>query len=477
MRASMVSESRHVAVDLGASSGRVALGVMREGELELRILHRFANEPVMLRGGLYWNVLSMWREVLHGLTLAAAAGPVHSVGVDSWAVDYALLDEAGLLMDGVHHYRDTRTEGVMNEALRTLSRSELFERTGVQFLPFNTLYQLLAVKRDSPGLLARGARLLMVPDLMHFWLSGQMLGERTNASTTQLFDPRRGSWSPEILAAFGLPARLLPELVAPGTVLGGITDEVARETGLMATAVVVPATHDTASAVAAVPAEGADWAFISSGTWSLVGLETARPVLSPAALAAGLSNEAGVGGRNRLLKNVMGLWILQECRRAWGEPSFEGLLTEAAARPPLGLTIDPDDSRLLPPGADMPERVETLFLERHGRPLKTRGAITRCILESLAARYAEVIGDLERVTGQRVQRVHIVGGGAHIDLLNQLTANTCGREVLAGPTEAALIGNLLVQAEALGEASAGSLREVVRRSVVPRRFMPGEKLC
>ncbi|MDQ3457767.1 MAG: rhamnulokinase [Deinococcota bacterium] len=464
--------SRHVAVDLGASSGRVALGVLEGGRLEVTVLHRFHNEPASLRGHLYWDVLGLWREVLRGLKLAAAAGPVASVGVDSWAVDYVLLDEDGLLMDGAHHYRDARTDGVMEDAFKTLSRSELYERTGLQFLPFNTLYQLLAVKRDLPGLLARAARLVMIPDLFHYWLGGRIVGERTNASTTQLFDPRTAAWSPEVLAAFGLPPQLLPELVEPGTVLGTLTNEVARDTGLAGTALIAPATHDTASAVAAVPAEGEGWAFVSSGTWSLVGVETGAPVLTAAALGANLSNEAGVRGSTRLLKNVMGLWILQECRAAWGEPGFESLLGEAEAHGPLGLLIDPDDARLLPPGPDMPERVCRLVAERHGRTLTSRATVTRCVLESLAARYAEVLNGLERVTGLRVRTVHVVGGGAQIDLLNQLSADASGREVLAGPAEATLMGNLLVQAEALGTIPAGSLREVVRRSTTTRRFTP-----
>lgn len=477
--------SRHVAVDLGASGGRVALGTMRDGRLDVEIIHRFPNGGVPVPdsggGGLYWDILGLWREVLTGLTLAARRGPVASVGVTSWAVDYALLDEGGRLLGGVHHYRDSRTDGVMEAFLAQMPREEVYAHTGIQFLPFNTAYQLLAHGRQAPGLLERAHRLLLVPDLLHFWLSGQAVTEVTNASTTQLYDPQRGNWSPEMGRACGLSPALLPPIVLPGHDLGKVRPEVAALTGLRGTRVIVPATHDTASAVAAVPAQegtdlAANWAYVSSGTWSLVGVETPAPILSRAALDQNLTNEAGVGGTTRLLRNVMGLWPLQQCREAWGLDFAE--LYEAAAREAGGgPLIDPDDARFLPPGLDMPERVQALCRETGQAVPVTPAGITRCLLESLAARTAQVLDGIERVTGQPIRRVHVVGGGSQIALLNQSIADASGREVVAGPVEATLAGNLLLQAQALESVPAGAARQVVRASHPLQTFHPRGRLA
>ncbi|GBF06179.1 rhamnulokinase, rhaB [Deinococcus aerius] len=463
---------RHVAIDLGASGGRVALGTIQDGRLAVEVLHRFPNGGVLVRGGLYWDVLGLWREILHGLRLAAGHGPIHSVGVDSWAVDYALLDEHDLLLDGVHHYRDRRTDGVMEAVTARVGREVIYGATGIQFLPFNTAYQLVAHERQAPGILRRARRLLMVPDLLHFWLSGRQAGEVTNASTTQLYDPRRGEWAAPLLEALGIPAGLLPTVVPPGTVLGEVTPEVAHETGLAGTRVIAPATHDTASAVAAVPASGEGWAYLSSGTWSLVGVETPRPVLSPTALRYNLTNEAGVNGTTRLLKNVMGLWTMQECRRAWGNPDFATLYGDAERVLEGGPLIDPDDPRFLPPGLDMPQRIQAYCAETGQAIPQTPAEITRCVLESLAHRCAEVLDELEEVTGGRVLTLHVVGGGAQIGFLNGLLADISGRTVIAGPVEATLLGNLLVQAEASGSIPGGGLREVVRASEVLTHFVP-----
>ncbi|WP_027482289.1 rhamnulokinase [Deinococcus pimensis] len=473
--------TRHVAIDLGASSGRVALGTVEGGRLTVEVLHRFPNGGVRAGGGLYWDVLGLWREVLQGLRLAARAGHVDSVGVDSWAVDYALLDEHDLPLDGVHHYRDERTDGVMEDVLRTLPRDALYEFTGIQFLPFNTAYQLVAHERRAPGLLARARTLLLVPDLLNFWLSGRRVTELTNASTTQLHDPRRGGWSEPVARALGVPLGLLPGVVPPGTVLGEVIPEVARETGLRGTLVVAPATHDTASAVAAVPARGDGWAYVSSGTWSLVGVETSEPVVTPRALAFNLTNEAGVHGTTRLLKNVMGLWIVQECRRAWDDVDFAELYDLAARLPHGGPLIDPDDGRFLHPGTDMPARVQAFCAETLQDVPRTPAEITRCVLDSLAFRTAEVLSELEAVTGRAIRTVHVVGGGSQIELLNGLIADVSGRTVIAGPVEATLMGNLLVQAEALGAVERGRVRDLVRSSsslvtFEPRREVPARDL-
>ena len=467
---------RHVAIDLGASSGRVALGTIHEGRLTAEVLHRFPNGGIPVQGGLYWDLLGLWREILHGLRLAAHHGPIDSIGVDSWAVDYALLDEHGLLIDGVRHYRDARTDGVMAEALNVVPREGVYEATGIQFLPFNTIYQLLAHERQAFTHMQRARTLLMVPDLLHAWLTGKQVTEVTNASTTQLYDPRQRAWSLPLLQAFGFPPSLFPEIVQPGTDLGALLPEVARETGLHGTRVIAPGTHDTASAVAAVPAEGEGWAYLSSGTWSLVGVETARPVISSEALGFNLTNEAGMHGTTRLLKNVMGLWIVQECCRAWGRTDYSQLYADAETQAAEGPLIDPDDLRFLPPGLDMPARVQA-FCAETGQPVPTTPAdITRCVLESLAFRCANVIRQLETVTGTAIQTLHVVGGGSQIRLLNQLLADTSGRTVMAGPVEATLLGNLLVQAEACGSIPQGSVREVSRTCEVLTTYHPTRRV-
>lgn len=449
----------------------MALGTLADGQLEVEVLHRFPNGGVSAEGGLYWDVLGLWREILHGLRLAASHGPIESVGVNSWAVDYALLDEDGLVMGGVHHYRDARTDGVMEAALARVPKETVYDHTGIQFLPFNTLYQLLAHRQQAPNQFARARRLLLLPDLLHHWLSGKVACEATNASTTQFYDPQRGDWSFELLEAFDLPADLLPEIVPPGTVLGELSPELQRETGLIGTRVVLPGTHDTASAVAAVPARGTDWAYVSSGTWSLVGLELPEPVLTPEALAANLTNEAGVNGTTRLLKNVMGLWIIQECCRAWNRSDFAALYAEAE-RVPTPPLFDPDDPRFLPPGLDMPGRVQAACRELGERVPETQAEIVRCVLESLADKTAQVLDTLEHVAGRTIRTVHVVGGGSQAALLNRLIAQRSGRTVVAGPVEATLTGNLLVQAAALGHIAPTDLREVVRASSTLQTFEP-----
>ena len=466
--------SQHLAIDLGASSGRVALGTLEDGRLSTRILHRFPNGgvPVPGPGGmrLYWDVLGLWQGVLHGLRLAAAEGiQIASVGVNSWAVDYALLDRHGALLGGgIRHYRDTRTGGQMERAFALVTREEIYARTGIQFLPFNTLYQWLS---EDPQQLRAAHRALLVPDLLHFWLCGRAVSEQTNASTTQLYDPSSGNWSEPLLTRLGLPTGLFPETVPPGTMLGPLSPEIEALTGLRGVQVVAGATHDTASAVAAVPATGSDWAYVSSGTWSLVGLETARPFISAETLRHNLTNEAGVGGTTRLLKNVMGLWMVQECCRLWGVSEYAALYAAAAAEPPGGPVIDPDDARFLAP-ADMTAQVRLACQESEQPVPQTRAQTVRVVLDSLAWKVAAVLNILEEVSGQPIRTVHVVGGGSQIDLLNILIAEASGRVVVAGPVEATLEGNLLVQAATLGLLGASQIRDVVRASAALRTFHP-----
>ncbi|HUZ63282.1 MAG TPA: rhamnulokinase family protein [Acetobacteraceae bacterium] len=454
----------HVAIDLGASGGRVAIGRVTDGRLQMELLHRFPNGGVPLGENLYWDVLGLWREVLTGLRLAAAQGPVASIGVTTWGLDYALLDRSGRLADFAYHYRDRRTEGMMEAAFARMPRAAIYGRTGVQFLPMNTLWQLLAHHRQAPGRFDSAATLLMMPDLFHFWLCGVAAVERTNASTTQFFDPRTGGWARDLFATFDLPPHLLPPIVQPGTVLGPLSQAVARETGIVGAVVIAPATHDTASAVAAVPASSASpWAYVSSGTWSLVGVEAPAPVMSDAALAANLTNEAGVRGTTRLLKNMGGLWLLQECRRAWNEPDFASLYAAAETIAPAGL-VDPDDAAFVPQGADMPARIQAFCRDTGQAVPQSPPEIARCIFESLALKTAVILDEIAAVIGQQAETVHVVGGGSQIGLLNRLLAGATGRPVVAGPVEATAMGNLLVQAEAMGRIAHGTLRDVVRAS-------------
>lgn len=472
-----MSTTAHIAIDLGASGGRVGLGWLENGKLEIEVVHRFWNGVTPLSGGLYWDVLGLWREILQGLKLASARAKernlkVSSVGVDSWAVDFALLDEYGLLLDGVRGYRDARTNGVMQKSFETLSRESLFEATGLQFLPFNTLYQLIAVKRDAPKLFEVAAHFLLVPDLLHFWLTGVKTCERTNASTTQFYNPQTGDWAFEVLEKFGISSAMLPKIVEAGSMIGDLLPEIAKETNLEHVRVIAPGSHDTASAVVSVPMFEPNAAYISSGTWSLVGLETEHPVISSAALEANLTNEAGVNGTNRLLKNVMGLWILQECRRAWDNPEWTQLYLEAEKSPEFLCFIDPDDARFLAPGEDMPARVQAYCRATNQVIPETQAAIVRCVLESLALKYRTVIENLEHVSESRVPRIHVVGGGCQVDLLNQFTANATQLEVIAGPIDATLTGNILVQAVGTGDLEWSELRQVVRNSFDLRVFKP-----
>jgi rhamnulokinase len=476
-----------VAIDLGASGGRVALGWLEPdasggSRLEVEILHRFPNGAVPIRGALHWDIVGLWREIRHGLRFAGTKARelnkrVSSIGVDSWAVDFALLDEHDEMLGGVRCYRDPRTDGVMDGLLGEVSRAELYGVTGLQFLGFNTLYQLLAMRRDAPETFDRARTFLMVPDLLAFWLTGRKICERTNASTTQFYNPSSGDWAFDLLERVGLPQHFLPEIVDAGSIIAPLEASLAAEFDLEGAVVVAVGTHDTASAVAAAPLGSPRSAYISSGTWSLVGLETQKPVLDSAALEANLTNEAGVHGTNRLLKNVMGLWILQECRRAWGlvdggDPEWTTLYEEARAAV-ITARIDSDDARYLAPGTDMPARLERHCLELGQPAPQSRGETVRLVLESLAARYASVLRELERASGVVVDAIHVIGGGSQVALLNELTARATGLPVIAGPVDATLIGNLLTQLETLQRIESGTGRDLVRGSYPLQRIAPG----
>ncbi|WP_373430425.1 rhamnulokinase [Streptomyces achromogenes] len=458
----------YAAVDLGASSGRVMVGRVGPDTLELTEAHRFANRPVRLPEGLRWDVLSLYAGVLDGLR---AAGRVDSVGIDSWAVDYGLLDADGALLGNPVHYRDARTEGVAEKVWASMPAAELYAATGLQYAPFNTLYQLTAAA--STAQLAQARRLLLIPDLLTYWLTGEQGTELTNASTTQLIDPRTGDWSHAVADRLGIDLTLFAPLRRPGDPAGLLRDRVLEETGLTGPVpVTTVGSHDTASAVAAVPAVDERFAYICTGTWSLAGLELTAPVLTEESRAANFTNELGLDGTVRYLRNIMGLWLLQECMRAWDQPDLADLLRDAAAAPALRSVVDAGDAVFLAPGR-MPERIAEAC-RASGQPVPgTPGEITRCILDSLALAHRRAVEDAQRLAGHAVDAVHIVGGGTRNTLLCQLTADACGLPVVAGPTEAAALGNVLVQARAHGlVGDRADIRRLLARTQPLTRYEP-----
>jgi rhamnulokinase len=468
-----VSGPAHVAFDLGAESGRAMVGRFDGDRLELEEVRRFPTPSVRLPDGLYWDALGVFAQLTAGLAEVRASGEVvRSVGIDSWAVDFGLLDGRGALIANPLSYRDGRGASFMPEALSRVPAAEIFSTTGIQFLPINTLFQLLALEE----VLERAETLLLMPDLLAYWLTGERHAEATNASTTQLLDARRGDWAQELIERLGLPGRIFPAVVQPGSILGGLLPHVAEATRLRrSTPVTAVASHDTASAVVAAPLASPTAAYISSGTWSLVGVELIEPVLTPRALASNLTNERGFGGRVRLLKNVMGLWLLQECRRAWlreGDVPEYGELAALAAAAPSGALFDPDLPELLAPG-DMPARIRAACARAGHELPEERPALVRAIFESLACRYRQVLDEIEEVTGRAIDTVHVIGGGSQNAFLCRLTANLSRRVVLAGPVEAAALGNVLVQLHAFGDVgSLAEMRELVRRSTKLEVFEP-----
>jgi len=460
-----VSGVRLAAVDLGAGSGRVMVGRVGPGTLDLTEVHRFANEPVRVAGTLHWDILALHRGVLDGLR---AAGPVTSVGIDSWAVDYGLLDASGALLGNPVHYRDTRTDGVAERTAKHLGEGRLYATTGLQHLPFNTLYQLAAAA-GTPQLQA-ARRLLLIPDLIGYWLTGEVGAEITNASTTQLYDLRRRAWATDLMVDAGIRPELFPPLREPGTRIGPVLPEL----GLPGEPdVVAVGSHDTASAVVGVPASGANFAYVSCGTWSLVGVELDTPVLTEESRRANFTNETGVDGTIRYLRNVMGLWLLQESVRVWGGSDLPDLLRRAAREPAFRSVVDPDDPVFLPPG-DMPARIADAC-RRAGEPVPaTPAATVRCILDSLALAHRRAVRQAQELSGRHVDAVHVVGGGARNALLCQLTADACGLPVLAGPVEATALGNVLVQARAAGvvDGDLAALRALLRETQRIVRYEP-----
>jgi len=466
----------YLAFDFGAESGRAVLARLQSGVLTTEEVHRFANQPVEYGGSLHWDAPRLWFEVRKALSFVDQL-ELSGIGVDAWGVDYALLDEGGELIQNPYHYRDRRTQNVMEEVFRKVPKEEIYRTTGIQFMPINTLYQLFAAQRDTPSLLAAAKYLLTIPDLFHFWLTGNAVCELTNATTTQLVHATERVWATDLMVKLGFCPDLPAPIVEPGTVIGQLLPALARNSTLRGTPVIAPASHDTGSAVAAITARDGT-AFLSSGTWSLIGTELDAPVVTPEALKSNFTNEGGVNGTTRLLKNVMGLWMLQGCKDCWTQrgltSDYKELIDLASVEPAFAHLVDPDDESFLHP-ADMLGAIDDFCRKTHQPAPASEGAYVRCVLESLAFKYRLVLRSLERLCGRRIEQIRVIGGGTKNRLLNQFTADATGRRVFAGPVEATALGNVAIQILTTGEASSlPDVRAIIDRSFPTEVFEPVE---
>lgn len=474
-----MADSKFLAFDLGAESGRALVGTLAGQQLTLEDRHRFPNPNGRMNGHLHWNLQAQWESLKTGLRNAKDL-PLKGIGVDTWGVDFGLVGAGGEILGNPYHYRDARTDGMMERVFARVPREKVFDATGIQFMQFNSLYQLFAMRLARSSALDAAETLLFIPDLFNFLFTGVRKSEFSIATTSQFYDPRKQTWATDLLKALDLPTRILPEIVPSGTVIGPLRRDVADECGIKADIpVIAPATHDTGSAVAAVPArEGTSWCYISSGTWSLMGVEIAQPLINDESLKYNYTNEGGVGGTIRFLKNIMGLWLVQECRRQWekeGKPFDYAELTRLAGEAQgLRSIINPDHKPFLSPG-EMPAKIAA-FCESSQQPApENPGAFVRACLDSLALTYRRTLEGLEDILGRRIDVIHIVGGGCQNELLNQMTADACARTVVAGPVEATAIGNILVQAMAVGEVrSLSAAREIVRGSFPVKMYEPRE---
>jgi rhamnulokinase len=474
------SIANYAAIDLGAESGRVVLGAVSDQKIELTELHRFPNGPVRTINELHWDTLRLWSEMKTGVGKAAQqAGGLKGVGIDTWGVDFGLLGKGDALLGNPFHYRDARNDGILEKAFKIVPREEVFRQTGIQFMQFNTVFQLLAMKLGGSQILDAAESLLLMPDLFNFWFTGRKCNEFSNATTTQAYDPRAGKWAKDLITRFGLPAKIFGEIVPSGTVLGPMRPDVRDEIRCGDVPIIAPATHDTGSAVAAIPVTGDEpWAFLSSGTWSLVGMEVDQPIINEQSLKFNFTNEGGVGGTIRFLKNIMGLWLVQECRRTWERAgraySYAELADLAGAAKPFAAIVDPDDPSFLAPG-DMPSRIQAYCKKTGQAALGEPGEMVRACLESLALVYRQTLERVEACTGRRAEVIHIVGGGSQNRHLSQWAADATGRTVVAGPVEATALGNVVVQAVATGVLpDIRAARELIRRSVDVTVYRPGD---
>ncbi|MCX7711524.1 MAG: rhamnulokinase [Clostridia bacterium] len=467
-----------LAFDYGASSGRGILGRFDGDKLHLEEIHRFSNDPVMLNSGFYWDILRLYHEMKQGMIkcVKGGHGDFASIGIDTWGVDFGLLDSKGELLGIPTHYRDSRTDGMIEEACKRVPKREIYEQTGIQFLKFNTLYQLLAMKLNNSPILEKASTMLFIPDLLNYFLTGVKASEFTIASTSQMIDPRTGGWAKDLLTKLEIPISILTEVIGTGSIVGHVTQSIQDELNIQSVPVIAVAEHDTGSAVVSVPVIEGKYAYLSSGTWSLMGMELPAPVINDTTYSLNYTNEGGIYKTTRLLKNIMGLWIYQECKRAWdkeGEPlSFDELEAQATAAESLAAFIDPDDDMFYGPGK-MPDKVAQYCIRTNQKIPASKGGIVRCVMESLALKYRMIFEGLEQIAGFSIPVLHIVGGGTKNIMLNQFTANSIGKPVITGPIEATAIGNLSTQLLALGEVSSLSqARAMIKRSFPTQEYLP-----
>ena len=476
----MTPAHNYLAIDLGAESGRAIAASLAGDRLLLNEVHRFGNGPVRLNDGIHWDVLRLWQEIKTGIAYAVKGGEkFDSIGLDTWGVDFALLDKHGSLLSNPFHYRDARTDGMIAEAFRRMTPAEIFANTGIQFIQINTLYQLLAMAVGKSPLLDAAETFVTIPDLFNYWLSGEISNEFTSATTTQCFDPRQRDWARPVLRAMDIPTHLFKPVSEAGTRIGTLLPQIAEETGAKEVQVILPACHDTGSAVVAVPAKNQDFAWISSGTWSIIGVEVSRPCVNEKALGYNLTNEGGVFGTWRLSKNILGLWLVQECKRTWARQgqdlSYDQITDLAAAARPFLAVIDPDYEQFLHPG-DMPARIQSYCSGTNQSVPQTKGEIIRTALESIALKYRWVLERLEELEDKQFAPLHIIGGGTRNRLLNQFSADATQRVVVTGPVEATATGNVLMQAIGLGQlGSLADARAVVRRSFELEAYHPAQR--
>jgi len=494
----MAEVKKYIAVDLGAESGRVMLGSISAGKsagsmadksathladkLVLEQVHRFSNGPIEEKGTLRWDFGKLLNEVKAGIKKAAeeAHNQVAGIGFDTWGVDFGLLDAKGELVESPYHYRDSRTNGMMEKVFELMPKREIYESTGVQFMQLNSIYQLLAMRLGNSAALAKTKNLIFMADLFSYYLCGKMYGEYTLASTSQLMDMRTGKWSKKIFDKLSLPIDIMPKIVEPGTVADKLDSKIAKELGCGQIPVIATGSHDTASAVAAVPAGEGDWAYLSSGTWSLMGVEVPHAIINDKSFKYEFTNEGGVENTIRLLKNIMGLWLMQECKRQWqregADLSYADITEMAQKAKPFAAYIDPDYREFLAPG-DMPKRINDYLAKTGQKTISDKGQMIRIILESLAFKYRYVMEAIEDITGKKIEVLHIVGGGIQNELLCQFTANALGKKVITGPIEATASGNILMQAKATGQIKTlAKARDIVRNSFELKQYQPQEAL-
>lgn len=477
----MASAASFAAIDLGAESGRVVLGSVSGSKLELREMHRFPNGPVCTIDELHWDTLRLWAEMKQGVGMAAKdAGELRGIGIDTWGVDFGLLGRGDTLLGNPFHYRDARTNGILDQAFAVVPRQEIFDQTGIQFMQFNTVFQLLAMRLGNSPLLDAAETMLMMPDLFNFWFTGRKCIEFSNATTTQAYNPRTNAWATDLIRRLNLPSKIFPEIVPSGTVLGPVRKDIREELSLGEVPMIAPAQHDTGAAVAAVPADKANhWAFLSSGTWSLMGMEVPAPIINEASYKYNFTNEGGVNGTYRFLKNIMGLWLVQECRRTWQRAgqdySYAQLTDLAAAARPFVAVVDPDDPSFLAPG-DMPSRIAAYCKKTGQQAPATPGEFVRTCLESLAMTYRQTLRRIEECTGHKADVIHIVGGGSQNTHLSQWAADATGCTVVTGPVEATAAGNIAVQAVATGVlGDIWAARELIRTSFDSVVYTPSDR--